>query len=345
MNVKKLVWICLTGALISCNPADATKEKEKVEVRVGKAESYNAASERNYTIISKPYQATSLSFRVGGPIEQFDGQAGQFYKKGEIIACIDDRDFKIRKTKAEAMCQQAAAEYNRISNLYQKNNISGSIYEKAKADYAAAQAAYETTVNELNDTRLKAPFDGYIQEINIERYQEVKPSQTVVSLIDLSKIKVEAYIPENMAIYLKKNPTANYAITFHELGGQSYTPAETYISQSTTNNNISFLLTALVENSDKKLLGGMTGEISLSIPIEAHQSVVLIPQIAVSHQAGIGTFVWKVDAQNRVTKHPVEIGDLHKGNKIEIRRGVKPGETIALTNLSFLTEHTAVTTQ
>ena len=58
-------------------------------------------------------------------------------------------------------------------------------------------------VNELDDTRLLAPFDGFVQQTHIERHQEVKPSQAVVTFIDLSQVKVEVYVPEDMAVALR----------------------------------------------------------------------------------------------------------------------------------------------
>ena len=63
-----------------------------------------------------------------------------------------------------------------IKDLYEKGSISGTSYEKAKADYEKAKADYTTSVNELKDTKLYAPFDGYIQKVNIERYQDIKAS-------------------------------------------------------------------------------------------------------------------------------------------------------------------------
>ena len=69
----------------------------------------------------------------------FDVRSGQFFRKGQVIASIDDRDFKVRKEKAEAVYQQAEAEYMRIAALYEKENISASTYEKAKADCAIAR--------------------------------------------------------------------------------------------------------------------------------------------------------------------------------------------------------------
>lgn len=127
------------------------------------------SAEREFSFIAKPFKETELSFRVGGPIDHFEVYAGNYYHRGDIIAEIDSRDFRIRKERAEAIYHQAKAEFERIKVLYEKNNLSASAYEKARADYTSAKTAYETAVNELEDTKLIAPFDGYIGEVYIEK--------------------------------------------------------------------------------------------------------------------------------------------------------------------------------
>lgn len=150
-------------------------------------------------IIPRPY-----SFRVGGPIKRFNAQLGKFYRKGEVIAAIDSRDFIIRKDEAEVVYRQAKAEFQRIGNLYEQDNISGSAYEKAKADHTRAKATYEIAENELKDTQLVTPFDGYVQEIKIEQHQEVKATVPVLSFIDLSRIKVSGKISHKVSFISPK---------------------------------------------------------------------------------------------------------------------------------------------
>lgn len=47
-----------------------------------------------------------------------------YFRKGQLIAAIDDRDFVVRKQRAEAVFRQAEADYRRITNLYKQDNIS-----------------------------------------------------------------------------------------------------------------------------------------------------------------------------------------------------------------------------
>lgn len=349
ITMKILMYFCLPLLVTSCGTAVKKESSKPMTVKVYRAEALTGQGEREFTFLSKPYKSSGLSFRVGGPVVDFDVHSGQFYREGQTIAAIDSRDFRIRKDKAEAVYRQAEAEYRRIAALYEKGNISGSSYEKARADEATAKAAFETTSNELSDAQLKAPFDGYIQSVDIERFQDVKASQTVVTFIDLSRLKIEAYIPENIAIGMGKNKSfADYALRlrFDAVAGKEYTPTEIEISKSTTSNNLSFLLTAIVENPGGELFGGMSGRLSFTLPEAETTETVVVPQTAVCHYPGADPFVWKLDPQTgKVTRASVRIGDLQKNNGIAIMTGLSAGETVVLTGHEFLAENKVVTVQ
>jgi hypothetical protein len=109
---------------------------------VAEAEMQVPSAECEFSFISKPFKETELSFRVGGPIDRFEVYAGNYYHRGDIIAEIDSRDFRIRKERAEAIYHQAKAEFERIKVLYEKNNLSASAYEKARAEYTFAKTLH-----------------------------------------------------------------------------------------------------------------------------------------------------------------------------------------------------------
>lgn len=208
-----------------------------------------APSSRCYTFISQPYRLSELSFRVGGPVHAFDVQQGQFFRKGQLIAAIDERDFVIQKQRTEALYRQAEVDYTRISSLYAKDNISGMNYEQAKANYERTKADYEAAVNAWEDSRLYAPFDGYVQQAHIERYQDVKPSVPVVTFIDLSRIKVEAYVPEDMALQMRQKDSVACVVRFNALPDREFVPSEYFLTQRMSLAAIIIAMGMLVDNA------------------------------------------------------------------------------------------------
>lgn len=218
-------------------------------MKVVHAEVMEAPSSRCYTFISQPYRLSELSFRVGGPVHAFDVQQGQFFRKGQLIAAIDERDFVIQKQRTEALYRQAEVDYARISSLYAKDNISGMNYEQAKANYERTKADYEAAVNAWEDSRLYAPFDGYVQQAHIERYQDVKPSVPVVTFIDLSRIKVEAYVPEDMALQMRQKDSVACVVRFNALPDREFVPSEYFLTQRMSLTAIIIGMGMLVDNA------------------------------------------------------------------------------------------------
>ena len=197
-NVK-LISILSLGLMLGACGGNSSSQEETIIVKTATASTYSNETVKEFPIITQPFRTTELSFRVSGPIDRLDVYAGNYYRRGDIIAEIDPRDYRIRRERAEAVYRQAKAEYERISALYQKNNLSASTYEKARAEYTSAKAAFDTAANELEDTRLVAPFNGYVGEVYVEKFQDVKASQPVLTFIDIDQLKIEAYVTQDIA--------------------------------------------------------------------------------------------------------------------------------------------------
>lgn len=323
--------------LFSACGGEEKKTNEPVRIKVAEVENTIPASEREFSFISKPLKETTLSFRVGGPIDRFEVYAGNYYHRGDIIAEIDSRDFRIRKERAEAIYKQSKAEFERIKVLYEKDNLSASAYEKARADYTSAKAAFETATNELNDTRLIAPFDGYVGEVYIEKFQDVKASQPIISFIDITQLRIESYVTQDIA--LQAGLIKKIGIRFDALPDSVYPAKVIDISKGTTRNNLSFLMTALLPNKKEEWPAGISGKVLLELPTQSPTSIVTVPQTALSHRPTEGDYVWVVDRMaGKVSKRKVILGELLTGGKVEVKDGLQVGETVAVSKLRFLSE-------
>ena len=328
--------------LYACSGKDVRREQDLL-VRTADASTLSSKDSREFPFIAQPFRTSELSFRVSGPINHLDVYAGNQCKQGTIIAKIDPRDFQIRKERAEAVYQQAKAEFERIRVLCQKENISASTYEKAKADYASAKTAFETAAYELEDTRLTAPFTGYVGEVYIEKYQDVKATQPVLSFIDIHQLKIEIYVTQDIAYAAQKMDSMQ--VYFDAMPHKTFKAHIAEISKGTTQNNLSYLLTAFLPNKDGDLLAGMSGKAVLDIPQAERSSGVCIPQAALCHRPSEGDYVWAVHPLTKdVSLRKVEIKKLLPNGYVQISRGLKAGETVAVSSLRFLSDGMKVTT-
>lgn len=341
--MKKL-FVIIFGLLfiVSCASNEAVSNKnKKMSVKSATVQTETPDGIQTFSFISKPYRSTLLSFRVGGPIEKFDVQTGNYFRKGEVIASIDPRDFKIKAERAEAIYRQADAEFKRIEILFNKNNISASQFEKAKAEYVSAKTAYETASNELKDTKLIAPFDGYVGEVFIEKFQDVKASQQIISFDEIEKLKIEIYVPQNIAFNGDQFKTVS--LSFDAIPNETFTATVIELSKNTTKNNLSYLLTAMLPNSNAKLLAGMSGRVNFNVAGEAS---MVIPQMAIRNRPSMGDYVWVIDpSTSAVAMRSVKTGKQLSNGTIVITEGLQEGEKVAVTGVDFLTNGDVVETK
>lgn len=344
MRKNIFIYLAMVLVLSSCNNGKKTLTKQPQVVKVSKVIQSQDAITREFPFISKAYQQSELSFRVGGPLTHFNLQAGDYFKKGQLIATIDQRDYLINKEAKEARYIQAKAEYQRVKTLYNKKNVSAKIFDNAKANYRLTKAEYEAAVNALKDTRLIAPFNGYIQDIMTEEHQVVRANQIVLSFINIEQLKIESYIPEEISF--NASTIESIQVSFDALQGKEIPASSWEISKSATSNNISFLMTAIIDNHHKesKLLGGMTGTIRFTQSQDKSHSPLIIPQVAVCHRPSIGSYVWLYNpTTKKIQMNPIQLGSLKQGALVEVTKGLQREDLIVTTGQNYLSNQMTVT--
>lgn len=317
----------------SCGRTPQTAES-RMYVETTRAETVEINPVQEFPFIAKPLRTSVLSFRVSGPVDRFDVYVGNRYRCGELIAEIDPRDFQLRYEQAEASYRQVQSDYERVASLYEKGNLPASSYEEARAAGVAARTARDAAMNALNDTQLLAPFDGYVGEVFIERYQDVKASQPVVTLADISSLRIEIYVTQQVA--MKAASLDEVELELDNLPGRTFRAKVVDCARSTTPNNLSYLLTAMLPNPDGEFPAGVSGRVRFALPGDADR-IVAVPRSALCHRPGDGDFVWTVDPSSGcAVQRPIEVGRLLQGDMIAVESGISAGETVIVSGMRLL---------
>lgn len=335
MSQKTTFLLLVLLSATSCVERQPQNE-DSLRVKVARATLAQTEQRKEFPFIARPLRTSELSFRVSGPIDRFEVYAGNYYTRNSIIAEIDPRDFRLRLDNAEAAYRRAEADYKRIEALYEKDNVSAANYEQARAVWIAARTAYNTALNELDDTQLRAPFDGYVGEVFIEKFQDVRAAQPVITLVDISKLRIEVYVTQDIA--MRAGELKSVSLAFDHKPNQVFRADVVECARSTTSNNLSYLLTALLPNPDGKLPSGISGKVFFNLPGETAQTVT-VPQSALCHRPSEGDFVWRVDpATGTVARQPVTLGELFPDGTMSVKSGLSAGETVAVSGLRFLSD-------
>lgn len=154
----------------------------------------------------------SITPRVTGQVTSVHVQDNADVKQGDLLFEIDDSLYKVAYDKAIAEEQQAKASLERARNEEQRavslelrspgsvpvltiNNLDNAI-EAAQANLELAQATVKEALLNLEYTKVYAPEDGYITNLNLRVGSHVVANSPVVALIDKNSFWIEAYFKE-----------------------------------------------------------------------------------------------------------------------------------------------------
>ena len=160
----------------------------------------------------KAAQDISLAFRVSGTILRMHVNDGSYVRKGQLLAELDPTDYQIQLDAAEAEYQRVKAEAGRVMALYKENVTTPDANDKAVYGLKQITAKYNHAKDQLEYTRLYAPFNGYVQKRLFDSHETLAAGMPVVSMISEGKA----------AEYIRREQFTSYHCTFDIYSGQQY---------------------------------------------------------------------------------------------------------------------------
>ncbi len=328
------IAIYIAVILTSCSSGFKVEEKTRpVKVTEIKLENGNRDMFRVPASLNE-LQETKLAFRVGGPIIMLNDVIGSYVKKGEVIARIDPRDFKIAYETTETQYKLANKEYERYKNLLKQESVSRSLFDKIEANYKLAKASFESAANALGDTELKSPFSGYINQSFTNNYQEIIPGHPVVSLIDLSKFEVKAWLS---AKDISRISDSTYFLCVVDTLSLKGVLKE--IGNKTSRSKQSYPITILVDAPDNiKLRAGITTYLEIVTVTSYSRNLIHVPTTSLFSENN-KTYVWLYkNSSKTVTKREVKLNKIISNSVIEINGTFSGGERIVTAGVNYLFE-------
>lgn len=201
--------------MLACTKISESKESSARERMVKcdtviAAHGFSESSSFPGKIISS--QEVNLSFRVSGPLSSVYCREGDFVRKGQVVARIDDRDYLTQFNATSAEYDRIKSEADRVIELYQKQSVSANDNDKAVYGLKQIESKLEAHRNALHDTKLVAPFDGYVQRRFYNAGETVAAGMPVLSIISVDNMEVEINIPTQDFIKHKRIKSAKCKI-------------------------------------------------------------------------------------------------------------------------------------
>ena len=341
MRLRRVIIFGLCSCLgFSCEGKKGHYQEIDRPVRIAKVETLGAM-QRMYSGVVGAEEYGKLAFNVSGPLVEMNVDAGQQVKKGTVIAAVDPLDYRLRYEANKSAFITAKSQMERNRKLLSMQAISRQDYEIAEANFVKAKSAYETSESTLSDTKLRAPFDGFVEQKYVENYQKVQPGEAIVKLVNPDKLEVGFIFPETNVRLTRE--AMQVAVEFDTYRGKWFeAKVKEFVDASPGGSGIPVRL-AITDTAFRRdvypVYPGFSCKVKLSIgnPTGDGYSV---PLSAVFKDLKTNeTSVWLYDdAKGIVHRRAVVAEQLFGSDQVQITSGLKAGDVIVVAGANYITQ-------
>lgn len=225
MKKNVLLWQLVGYALfaVSCTANSNEKKTDKAvrQVPVANLIHKDTTVYKEYIADIQSQRNVELRSRLSGFLDRIYVDEGAFVKKGQVLFSLVDEEYKADFAQAEATVSSAKAavkkvelEMERTEKLVEKNIVGSTEMDLLKVQHRAAnsrlkeaEASLSQTQTKLNNTKIRAPFDGRIDRIFLKEGSLLEQGSLLTSISDLAHVNVYFDISEQEYLNIAMDTT------------------------------------------------------------------------------------------------------------------------------------------
>lgn len=263
-----------------------------------------------------------------GILKEVNVTEGQYVKKGQVLARIDDGGLSQQLAQLNIQLELAKTTFERQQRLWDQKIGSEMQYLQAKSSYEAQEKAIVQLQEQVAKTIIKAPFNGTIDDVITHEGSVVSPGQSqLMRIINLNNMYIETNVPESHIATVTKNKkvVVEFPILGKTIDGK-IRQAGSFINPA----NRTFKIEVAVPNKDNSIKPNLTAK--LRVNDYTNENAILIPQSIISENSKGQQYIYMVEDRNGTdqgTAHRkiIETG-LTQGDFIEVLSGISVGDEI-----------------
>jgi membrane fusion protein (multidrug efflux system) len=280
-----------------------------------------------------PNEEVELKSEVNGRLINLNLQEGNYVKKGQQIAKLQDDELKAQLKKVayeEALAAQIEARQKKLLDI---NAISKEEYEIAINKTKTLSVDKELLEVQLRKTVITAPFNGKIGLKNISEGAYITPATVIGTLVQTNPVKIDFTIPEKYSQLIKRGQK----ITFQRDGSpQDYTATVIAIDPKVDENLRTLRIRSRATNNGGDLLPGMFVRVNLNLGTE--QSIMIPTDAVVPILDGKKVYVMR---NGKATDTMITTG-LRNERSVQVINGLQIGDSVITSGLITLKNGAAV---
>jgi membrane fusion protein, multidrug efflux system len=280
--------------------------------------------------VAKGRQSVTLTAATTQLVDRVNFRDGQTVPRGAVLLELKATEQGAAVAQARARLVEAERAYDRWKQLSERGFAAKASVDQYEAAYLSAKADVAAAEAQRADRTIRAPFAGVVGLSDIVPGALINPGAPIVTLDDLSAVRVDFEVPERYMAQLREGQAIQAAADAYP--GEAINGVISKLDTRVDERSRAITARAEFTNPGGKLKPGMM--LRVNIARGARQSVAA-PESAVSVQ-GDSAFVFVVaskDGKTIAEQRPVLTG-ARQGGFVEIREGLKGGERLVADGLN-----------
>jgi membrane fusion protein (multidrug efflux system) len=362
--MKSFLVVLLILLAAGCGQSQAQDPKKKAQgdlkplpVTVARVETRSVQRTVETVGSLLAWEESQVKAEVAGSVEKLSADLGDRVQVGQVLATLDSREPSFQLEQAEASLrmarenearmraeqEEAKANIERAEELYRRELISAQERDRWRTQHRVMQALSQSSAAEiqrmeavlgvarkkLHDATIRAPISGAVAKRHVNVGEFIKDGTVLFTLVVADPLKYSGTVPERYAPDLRIGQPLQ--LTVEAYPGRTFAGQVTRVAPAVDVQTRTLSLEARLPNPDGRLRPGFFSKgVVLTRKDEA---ATFVPADAVTYFVGISKVFVVSDgkAQERVVKPGAR-----QGGWVEIPEGIKPGETVATSNLAQL---------
>jgi membrane fusion protein (multidrug efflux system) len=265
--------------------------------------------------------SATLVAAAPGQLKEVAAEEGDWVRKGELLARIDDTAARLSVERAEVAVHLAERETERGRQLRERGFLSDKETDDLEWRQRNAKVALDEARYNLTQTRLTAPFAGRVTARMVNPGETVTPGRDCFRVEDFNPLLARLYFPERELARVQ--PGQGALLTLDALPGRTFEARVSLVNPVVERANGTFKVTLEVRDPQGFLRPGNFARVRLRTG--SHADVLVVPQRAMVSEDGESfVFVARGDTVARV---PVRIGAV-SGDTAQVLDGLAAGDRV-----------------
>lgn len=327
------IVIALFGAMawkLASNKKEINSRKQirtvdnRIAVTVASAEPREMNTQLNLTGLTEPYKEVTVASESTGKIIQINFKLGDFVRKGTLLASVDDTYKRLAFENAQLNYNKYSEDYKRYQLLRKGDAVSDDQLRDMKIGFENAAIQLKNAKKQLDDTKIMAPFSGFITSKDTELGAYVNTGTPIAGIADISRLKIAMEVSESNVYQLHKGQDVN--VTANVYPGVSYKGSISGIGSQGSSAH-TFPVELVIANTSKNPLKAGT-YVNTRIDLGNTGKALMIPRDAIVSSA-------KAPSVYVVRGDSVELVRINTGHEydayLEVSSGIKAGDQVVTT--------------